>query len=131
MGSKLEDRISELEDVLRSVRAVCAREGARTAWKILDKRIEDLGIGSVTAKVFKTPTDGLATEDELESLRLMRDTWNSLLLLPGFNGSGECKTLCELINSVAMIIACRITDRSDPGILFDMASDFSDAETDQ
>lgn len=53
------DRERELEDVLTSVRAVCQRRGADTAWERLDMRIANLGgIGSVTAKVFKVlPSD--------------------------------------------------------------------------
>lgn len=48
----------ELEDVLKSCRAVCQRHGADTAWQRLDERIASFGIGSLTAKVFKVlPSD--------------------------------------------------------------------------
>ena len=42
----------DLEDLLTSVRCVCARSGEQTAWKRLDARIAGRGIGSVTAKPF-------------------------------------------------------------------------------
>ncbi len=51
-------RESELEDLLTSVRAVCAREGKGTHWGRLSNRIGEFGIGTVTAKIFKIlPSD--------------------------------------------------------------------------
>jgi hypothetical protein len=48
----------DLEDLLTSVRCVCQRQGNSTAWKRLDARIAERGIGSVTAKpFFKQPDD--------------------------------------------------------------------------
>jgi hypothetical protein len=43
----------ELEDVLISARCIAERHGEDTAWETFNRRIADLGIGSVTAKVFK------------------------------------------------------------------------------
>jgi len=43
----------ELEDVLRSARAICQRKGEGTAWERFDERIAGIGIGSVTAKTFR------------------------------------------------------------------------------
>lgn len=52
------EREIELEDVLRSARAICQRRGDETAWERFDERIARLGIGSVTAKTFKIlPSD--------------------------------------------------------------------------
>lgn len=49
----------ELEDLLTSARAIAQRAGADTAWERFDARLAEVGIGSVTAKVFKVlPSDG-------------------------------------------------------------------------
>jgi len=45
----------ELEDVLTSARAIAERQGENTNWEIFSKRIAGLGIGYITAKVFKMP----------------------------------------------------------------------------
>lgn len=59
------DHIEELSDVLRSARCIADRKGADTAWERFSERIGILGIGSVTAKVFKVlPSD---TEGEGET----------------------------------------------------------------
>jgi hypothetical protein len=48
----------ELEDLLVSARSICQRKGADTAWERFDARIASLGIGHITAKVFKIlPSD--------------------------------------------------------------------------
>lgn len=41
------------KDLLVSVRAIAQRKGVNTNWQGLDNRISELGIGSVTARVFK------------------------------------------------------------------------------
>lgn len=46
-----------LEDVLVSVRTIAQRHGENTAWATLDAKLESLGVGSVTAKVFKLHFD--------------------------------------------------------------------------
>ncbi len=52
------DSIDELTDLLRSARCIAERKGADTAWERFSERIGALGIGSVTAKVFKVlPSD--------------------------------------------------------------------------
>jgi hypothetical protein len=52
------DHIAELKDVLISARCIAERRGAETAWERFSERIGKLGIGSVTAKVFKVlPSD--------------------------------------------------------------------------
>jgi len=52
------DRLAELSDVLTSARCIAERRGADTAWERFSERIGRLGIGSVTAKVFKVlPSD--------------------------------------------------------------------------
>ena len=43
----------ELTDLLTSARAIAEREGQDTAWKRFSKRLENVGIGKVTAKTFK------------------------------------------------------------------------------
>lgn len=48
-----EERIAELEDVLRSAHAIARRNGENTAWRRFAERIASMGIGSVTANVFK------------------------------------------------------------------------------
>jgi len=59
------DVIDELVDLLRSARCIAERKGADTAWKRFSDRIGSLGIGSVTAKVFKVlPSDLEAGSDE-------------------------------------------------------------------
>lgn len=50
-------RIEELEDVLRSAHCIAERRGFDTAWNLFAARIAGLGIGSVTAKVFKNSFD--------------------------------------------------------------------------
>jgi hypothetical protein len=51
----------ELEDILTSARAICQRYGKDTAWQRFDNRIAEMGIGSVTAKVFKVLPSDLET----------------------------------------------------------------------
>jgi len=52
------DRIEELTDVLTSAHCIAKRNGVDTAWERFSERIGRLGIGSVTAKVFKVlPSD--------------------------------------------------------------------------
>lgn len=52
------ERELELEDLLTSARAIAQRQGADTAWERFDARLQQAGIGSVTAKVFKVlPSD--------------------------------------------------------------------------
>lgn len=59
------DRIDELTDVLTSARCIADRQGADTAWARFSERIGALGIGSVTAKVFKVlPSDLEPTASE-------------------------------------------------------------------
>lgn len=59
------DHIDELADVLRSARCIAERKGADTAWERFSERIGVLGIGSVTAKVFKVlPSDLEPGSDE-------------------------------------------------------------------
>lgn len=56
-------RVVELEDVLRSARCIAERFGEDTAWQTFANRIAALGIGSVTPKVFKLPSDVLQHAD--------------------------------------------------------------------
>jgi len=54
----LRKRQATLVDILESVRVVCQREGAETAWARLDARIAKEGIGAITAKTFRVlPSD--------------------------------------------------------------------------
>lgn len=57
------DRLDELSDVLRSARCIAERNGADTAWERFSGRIGRLGIGSVTAKVFKVLPSDLESVD--------------------------------------------------------------------
>ena len=45
----------QLEELLESARCIAERRGENTAWETFDKRIAALGVGRVTAKVFKVP----------------------------------------------------------------------------
>lgn len=48
----------QLEDLLRSARAIAERNGENTHWIRFSEAVADAGIGSVTAKVFKVlPSD--------------------------------------------------------------------------
>lgn len=47
----------ELEDVLRSAHAIAARNGEDTAWERFAARIQEMGIGSITPRVFKVLRD--------------------------------------------------------------------------
>lgn len=48
----------EFEDLLVSARAIAERKGKDTAWERFSERLRQVGIGSVTAKVFKVlPSD--------------------------------------------------------------------------
>jgi len=51
------ERILLLEDVLRSARTIAQRKGENTAWETFDAKIQSLGVGSVTAKVFMVPVE--------------------------------------------------------------------------
>lgn len=57
---KLEIRVKELEDLLRSARCIALRHGKDTAWDTFAARIASAGIGHITAKVFKTPHPSVA-----------------------------------------------------------------------
>jgi hypothetical protein len=48
---------AELKDLLSSARCIAERKGAGTDWETFAKRIADLGISGVTAKVFLLPDD--------------------------------------------------------------------------
>ena len=51
-------RIQELEELLRSARCIAQRRGQDTAWERFDVAISALGIGSITARVYKVlPSD--------------------------------------------------------------------------
>jgi len=56
------DQIDELKDVLRSARCIAERQGIDTAWVRFSERIGKLGIGSVTAKVFKVLPEDVSAE---------------------------------------------------------------------
>ncbi len=48
----------ELEDLLTSARAIAQRGGEQTAWDRFDAAVAKVGVGSITAKVFKVlPSD--------------------------------------------------------------------------
>ena len=47
----------EMEELLRSARAIAERRGENTAWDNFSKSIAALGIGSITARVYKIPMD--------------------------------------------------------------------------
>lgn len=51
------NREIELEDVLTSARCIADRNGENTDWELFSKRIARLGIGNVTAKVFKKSSE--------------------------------------------------------------------------
>ena len=53
----LMNRIQELEDLLRSARCIAQRKGADTAWERYDAAIGSMGIGSITARVYKVLPD--------------------------------------------------------------------------
>jgi hypothetical protein len=46
-------RIVDLEDLLRSARCIADRKGANTAWERFDASIAAMGIGAITARVYK------------------------------------------------------------------------------
>lgn len=50
-------RMLQLEDLLRSARAIAERRGENTAWETFDNRVASFGIGNVTPKVFKVPVE--------------------------------------------------------------------------
>lgn len=53
-----------LEDLLRSARCIAQRHGTDTAWERFDESIAKLGVGSVTARVYKVlPSDLENTND--------------------------------------------------------------------
>lgn len=54
----------ELEDLLVSAHAIAKRRGVETAWTRFSERLQSKGIGSITAKVFKT-----SDEESLEITR--------------------------------------------------------------
>jgi hypothetical protein len=48
----------ELEDLLRSAHAIAVRKGADTAWDQFASSIRGMGIGAVTARIYKVlPSD--------------------------------------------------------------------------
>lgn len=54
----------ELEDALRSARAIAQRNGEGTHWRRFAARINELGIGSVTPKTFRVlPVDAEENDD--------------------------------------------------------------------
>jgi len=55
------DQLEELRDVLTSARCIAERQGVNTAWRRFSARIGRLGIGSITAKVFKFDPDDPAS----------------------------------------------------------------------
>lgn len=57
---KLENRVKDLEDLLRSAHCIGMREGRDTNWAAFCGQIQRVGIGYVTAKVFKTPHESVA-----------------------------------------------------------------------
>jgi len=50
-------RIAELEDLLVSAHAIARRHGTDTAWDRFSIRLQNYGIGSVTAKTFRILED--------------------------------------------------------------------------
>jgi hypothetical protein len=46
-------RIAQLEDLLVSARVIVLRHGDNTAWDRFDARLQEAGIGCVTARTFK------------------------------------------------------------------------------
>jgi hypothetical protein len=46
--NRLQLRVTALENILVSVRAVCVRRGENTAWDALNDTLTDLGIGTIT-----------------------------------------------------------------------------------
>lgn len=58
VDSQPDQREAEMEELLRSARCIAARRGADTAWERFDASVQALGIGSVTARVYKVlPSD--------------------------------------------------------------------------
>lgn len=57
---KLENRVAELEDLLRSAHCIAMRNGQDTNWDAFCGQLQRVGIGYVTAKVFKTPHESVA-----------------------------------------------------------------------
>jgi len=50
----------ELEDLLISARAIAERKGEYVAWERFSERLQNAGIGFVTAKTFRVlPSDGV------------------------------------------------------------------------
>jgi hypothetical protein len=61
----LMDRIQQLEDLLRSARCIAERKGEGTAWERFSASIGALGIGSITARVYRVlPDDSPNGRDE-------------------------------------------------------------------
>lgn len=57
-GTFVMARVKEMEELLISARTICQRQGAETAWERFDESIAKLGIGSITARVYKVlPSD--------------------------------------------------------------------------
>lgn len=50
---KLEARLKEAEELLRSAHSIAERHGAETAWTRFAESIKKLGVGSVTARTYK------------------------------------------------------------------------------
>lgn len=58
------DRERKLEELLRSAHCIALRQGADTHWGRFAESIAEMGIGSVTARVYKIlPSDLEADED--------------------------------------------------------------------
>jgi hypothetical protein len=53
----LMNRIQELEDLLRSARCIAERKGEDTAWERFSAAIGAMGVGSITARVYKVLPD--------------------------------------------------------------------------
>ena len=52
------DRENEMIELLRSARAIAARQGAGTAWERFDASIQKLGIGVITPRTYRVlPSD--------------------------------------------------------------------------
>lgn len=60
--SKALRRQEQVEDLLRSAHNIALREGKNTAWQCFANSVRDLGIGSVTARVYVLNPD--ETEDK-------------------------------------------------------------------
>lgn len=57
------ERYQEIRELLTAARAICARRGKDTAWERFDASIAKLGIGAVTARVYKVLPDDPQVED--------------------------------------------------------------------